>query len=129
MPDARVLELTAEQRRFYEANGYVKVPGVFNASEARELAGWVEEVANFPVSVTTEDKWMQHVEDTVHGPRLTRTEFFVAYHGPLGRLLMAGRVPSLVGSALDEPVFLDKEKINYKYPGGAGYHAHQDAPA
>jgi len=28
-----------------------------------------------------------------------------------------------------EPAVLFKEKINYKQPGGAGYAAHQDAPA
>lgn len=28
-----------------------------------------------------------------------------------------------------EPAVLYKEKINYKYPGGAGFAAHQDAPA
>ena len=30
---------------------------------------------------------------------------------------------------LGEPAVLYKEKINYKLPGGAGYSAHQDAPA
>ena len=30
---------------------------------------------------------------------------------------------------LGEPAVLYKEKINYKLPGGAGYAAHQDAPA
>ena len=30
---------------------------------------------------------------------------------------------------LGEPAVLYKEKVNYKAPGGAGYSAHQDAPA
>jgi ectoine hydroxylase-related dioxygenase (phytanoyl-CoA dioxygenase family) len=30
---------------------------------------------------------------------------------------------------IGEPAVLYKEKINYKMPGGAGYAAHQDAPA
>ena len=110
----------------FDANGFVTIRQAFNASEAAQLAGWVEEVGALPPS---EEKWMHHFERTEQGARLARTENFVSYHPQLGRVLMAGKVPALVGEALGEPVFLYKEKINYKYPGGAGYAAHQDAPA
>lgn len=80
-------------------------------------------------------------------------------HTEISRLLMAGIIPALVGDALGESAFLYKEKLNWKYPGGewtaalacpheetgcqleptqparrlgyagAGYAAHQDAPA
>ena len=81
------------------------------------------------VPQSNESKWMHHYEHTVHGARLTRTENIVSYLPQLGRWLMAGKLPSLVGQLLGDDVFLYKEKINYKYPGGAGYAAHQDAPA
>jgi ectoine hydroxylase-related dioxygenase (phytanoyl-CoA dioxygenase family) len=35
----------------------------------------------------------------------------------------------VAGALLREPAVLYKEKINHKLPGGAGYSAHQDAPA
>ena len=35
----------------------------------------------------------------------------------------------VAGALLGEPAVLYKEKINHKLPGGAGYSAHQDAPA
>ena len=35
----------------------------------------------------------------------------------------------VVSELMGEPAVLYKEKINYKYPGGGGYAAHQDAPA
>ena len=110
----------------YDRDGFITIRQAFNASEAALLAQWVEEVSRFPPS---EDAWMHHYEQTPEGPRLSRTEAFVSSHPQLGRRLMAGRIPELVGQALGEPVFLYKEKINYKYPGGAGYNAHQDAPA
>ena len=118
---------SSKDKAFYDANGYVHIRGVFNVSEAQLLAQWVEEVGGFPPS--DDFKWLHHYERTDSGPRLARTENFVSYHPQLGRYLMAGALPELVGSVLGEEVFLYKEKINYKYPGGAGYAAHQDAPA
>jgi ectoine hydroxylase-related dioxygenase (phytanoyl-CoA dioxygenase family) len=47
----------------------------------------------------------------------------------LRALLCTGAVLALAGRLLGEPAVLYKEKINYKLPGGAGYSAHQDAPA
>ena len=61
------------------------------------------------MSSLSDTKWMHSLEETVEGPRLSRTEYFVAYHKELGRLLMTGTLPALVGDALGE--FLDV-KIN-----------------
>ena len=118
--------MTVEQKNFYDTNGYVKVPGVFSVEQMAAIRGWVDEIGRWEVSDT---KWMHSLEETADGPRLSRTEYFVAYHKELGRLLMTGTLPALVGDALGEDAFLYKEKLNWKHPGGAGYHAHQDAPA
>ena len=118
--------MTVEQKMLYDANGYVKVPRVFSPEQMKEIKSWVAEVGTWDAS---DSKWMHSLEATPSGPRLSRTEFFVAYHKQLGRLLMTGTLPALVGDALGEEVFLYKEKLNWKHPGGAGYHAHQDAPA
>jgi hypothetical protein len=123
-PKLRIM--TVEQKNFYDANGYVKVPGVFSATHMADIRKWVEEIGSWG---EYDSKWMHSLEDTPDGPRLSRTEFFVAYHQQLSRLLMTGTLPALVGDALGEPAFLYKEKLNWKHPGGAGYHAHQDAPA
>jgi ectoine hydroxylase-related dioxygenase (phytanoyl-CoA dioxygenase family) len=40
-----------------------------------------------------------------------------------------GKVLDVVSELMAEQAVLYKEKINYKYPGGGGYAAHQDAPA
>jgi hypothetical protein len=102
----------AEDKAFYSANGYVHIRNVFNSSEAALLSRWVEEIGAWPQS--NESKWMHHYEHTVHGARLTRTENIVSYLPQLGRWLMAGKLPSLVGQLLGDDVFLYKEKINYK---------------
>lgn len=117
-----------DQKNFYDQNGYVHLKGVFSGDEMDQIASWVQGLAEQPP--TEDGKWMHHLEETAHGEhRLSRTENIVSYHPGFGQLLMSGRIPALVGDALGEAAFLYKEKINYKYPGGAGYRAHQDAPA
>lgn len=120
--------MTAEQFDFFQANGYVKIEAAFSPEEQQEIAACVKEISNLPQSP---DKWLHHYEklSDTGASRLARTENILSYSTGLGRLLMAGKVPGYVSSALGEDVFLYKEKINYKYPGGAGYRAHQDAPA
>ena len=102
---------------FYDANGYVTLKGVFNESEARRLAVWVEEVAEWPPS--RDGKWLHHYEQTEHGVRLSRTEGFVSYHVQLGRRLMAGRVPALVEPLLREAVFLRRRSTTSTRAGRA----------
>ncbi len=72
---------------------------------------------------------LQHFERTAEGPLLCRSENFVPLHADLRRLLRAGAMLEVASALLGEPAVLYKEKINDKLPGGAGYSAHQDAPA
>jgi len=120
--------LTAEQRATFQADGYVRVPNVFSAKEMQEIGAWINDIEELDDS--SDEKWMHHYERTQDGTiRLARTEHFLGYHAGLARLLMDSRVSHAVADAAGEPVFLFKEKINYKAPGGAGFRAHQDAPA
>jgi ectoine hydroxylase-related dioxygenase (phytanoyl-CoA dioxygenase family) len=66
---------------------------------------------------------------TDDGPRLCRSEGFVGVHAGLTALLTEGPLLDAASALLGEPAVLYKEKVNYKLPGGAGYSAHQDAPA
>ncbi|HEV3226650.1 MAG TPA: phytanoyl-CoA dioxygenase family protein [Acidimicrobiales bacterium] len=73
--------------------------------------------------------WLHYREMTDDGPKLCRTENFVPFHDGLRQLLTTGAMVATASALLGEPAVLYKEKINYKLPGGAGYAAHQDAPA
>jgi hypothetical protein len=90
------------------------------------LRSWVDDVASWP---DDGDGWMHHREMTEHGPVLCRSENLVPFHAGLRSLLTSGTLPGTAGALLGEPAVLYKEKVNYKLPGGAGYAAHQDAPA
>ena len=73
--------------------------------------------------------WLHHRELTDAGPALCRTENMVPHHGACGRCCARVALVDVAGALLGEPAVLYKDKLNYKLPGGAGYAAHQDAPA
>ena len=52
---------------------------------------------------------------------VARIENFVPYHDGLATLLTTGRVRDLLAECCGEPVLLFKDKINFKYPGGAAF--------
>ena len=110
----------------WRRNGYLKIPSFLNGAEVVELDSWAREIDSWPAD---QEKWMHHYEQTVHGVRLARTEYVIAFHLGISQLLTKGKVPDVAGQLMGEPAVLFKEKFNYKYPGGGGYSAHQDAPA
>lgn len=118
--------LTAADHQRWDRDGFLHLGAFLEPARVEQLRSWVSEVASWP---DDEMRWMHHREETPAGPRLSRSENFVPYHDDLRALLTSGPVIDTVGELLGEPAVLYKEKINYKYPGGGGYAAHQDAPA
>lgn len=116
--------LTNADIEFFRLNGWLKIHP-FNESEVADLIAMVDELQ----SVEEDIQWLNHYEMTDDGPKICRTENFVPFHQGLRDLLTTGVLPEAVGDVLGEPVFLYKEKINYKLSGGAGFRPHQDAPA
>jgi hypothetical protein len=117
---------TPTQQAAWEEDGYLHIPGLLTPAETERLQEWVAEISSWPAEA---GKWMHHFEQTPSGPQLARSEYLTAFHGGLRRLLMEGKLSEVAEELLGEPVRLYKEKINYKYAGGGGYRAHQDAPA
>ena len=115
---------TDDAVRRFEAHGWV-VLDVLPRSTRALLAPWADEVAALPESSGV----LQHREQTDTGPQLCRSEQFVELHAGLCELLTSGSLLDTASALLGEPAVLYKEKINHKLPGGAGYSAHQDAPA
>jgi hypothetical protein len=109
----------------FAEHGWV-VADVLDPEAVWSLREWVGELAALPDG---ERGVQQHFEGTDDGPLLCRTEHFVEAHAGLRDLLCAGTMVETAGALLGEPAVLYKEKVNHKLAGGAGYRAHQDAPA
>jgi len=108
----------------FETHGWVVLDALPRSTRAL-LSSWTDEVAALPESSGV----LQHREQTDRGPQLCRSEHFVEVHSGLRELLTRGPMLETASALLGEPAVLYKEKINHKLPGGAGYSAHQDAPA
>jgi Phytanoyl-CoA dioxygenase (PhyH) len=118
--------ISVTQRNAWEDAGFLKLSGFLSPAEVDDLREWVADIGTWPADG---GQWMHHFEQTAGGVRPARTEYLIADHDGLRQLLTTGKVPAAAGELIGEPVLLYKEKINYKYPGGGGYAAHQDAPA
>lgn len=114
----------ADAAAFFFSSGWLltRVPDV----SVSTLQRWVGEVASTPAG---NGGCLQYKEMTDTGPKLCRSENFVPCHSALRTFLTTGSMVAVASALLGEPAVLYKEKINYKLPGGAGYAAHQDAPA
>ena len=124
--DDGMLDPAAEAH--FRRHGWVHLPRFLSDAETRDLARWTDEITAWPETPGT---WMRYYERApqARGKMLARIENFVPYHDGLAALLTAGRVRDLLAECCGEPVLLFKDKINYKYPGGAGFTPHQDYPA
>lgn len=98
---------------------------VLDVPRIAELRRWVEELSAHP---GIQGGLMHHFEQTDSGAVIARTERFADVHQDLGEFVRED-VASVVQQLVGEPVVLFKEKVNYKYPGGAGFAPHQDARA
>src|ERR1044071_284856 len=113
----------------FDRDGFVVVPGLFDAEEARQIAAWTDEVQAQP---ETPGRAMMYFEPSLLDPAqrvLQRVENFCPFHpgfaalcdGPRPR----GALPPLCGG----PAVLFKDKITFKLPGGDGFKPHQDQQA
>ena len=117
--------ITTAEVEHFGGHGWL-LTDILDTRGVRELRRWVDEVAAWPADG---DGWLQYHELTDEGAKLCRSENFLPFHPPLRGLLSEGPLLDIASALLAEPAVLYKEKINYKLPGGAGYSAHQDAPA
>ena len=121
--------LTPDALRAWRKQGYLVLRDHLDAERVAALRAVVEEIQAWPEAP---GRWMHYFESSPAGDdgrQLCRTENFYPYHGGFAAFLDDPASQELVGELLDEPAVLFKEKINYKLPGGAGFVAHQDAPA
>ena len=115
--------VTPAQMECWHEDGFIQLAG-FLAAEVDQLREWVA-----AVETADADRVMHHFEETPQGVRPSRTENFIPHHPGLKALLTQGKVLEAISELMGETAVVYKEKINYKYPGGGSYIAHQDAPA
>ncbi|OMJ81079.1 hypothetical protein SteCoe_18540 [Stentor coeruleus] len=119
--------LTEAQVKQYEEDGFLVIKNFLPAHIRDNLIGWANEMEKLP---ETPGKWMKYFEtDKTTGKRLLcRVENFLPFYEDL-RELSYGMINDMSGELFREPSVIYKEKINFKFPHGNGFTAHQDQPA
>lgn len=123
---------------FFKENGYLHIKNFYNTNEHDIIEGLTNILEQWPDSY---GKWMKYYEKD---DQLSRMENFLDYDPELNKFLNSVKINYVleqlfknddsetgVGVPGDfEPGHvLFKEKINFKYPGGGAFKAHQDEPA
>nr|D0E8I4.1 RecName: Full=2-aminoethylphosphonate dioxygenase; AltName: Full=2-oxoglutarate dioxygensase; AltName: Full=Alpha-ketoglutarate/Fe(II)-dependent dioxygenase PhnY [uncultured bacterium HF130_AEPn_1]ACU83549.1 2-oxoglutarate dependent dioxygenase PhnY [uncultured bacterium HF130_AEPn_1] len=119
---------TQEQKTQWKDNGFVHLKGFLNEALAQDIKDWTQELYEWEEAP---GKWMKYFETSSDtGERLLcRVENFIDYHKGIKGFLCGEMIYGMVSELMGEQAVLFKEKINFKYPGGAGFAYHQDAPA
>ncbi len=121
--------LTPEQIDLFHRDGFVFVPGFYDAQDMARIAAWSDEVAAWPEQP---GRHMVYHEDSLRAPDtrvVQRIEDVTPFHAGFLGLFTEGRMRRAVGELLGEDAVLFKDKINFKMPGGSGFKVHQDAQA
>jgi ectoine hydroxylase-related dioxygenase (phytanoyl-CoA dioxygenase family) len=126
--DAGIM-LKDEQVQAFRRDGFVVVPGMYDAAAVRDIDAWTRDIIAWP---ERPGRHMVYYEKSLIDPAkrvVSRVENFCPYHEGFDALMRKGAMIDAVGQLLGEPAVLFKEKINMKMPGGDGFKAHQDAQA
>jgi len=121
--------LSSEQVAQFHQQGYLVVPGFYDAHQTLAIQAWTTEIGNYPEIA---GKWMMYFEKSNHNTQdrlLSRVENFVPYHSGMAKLVCEEKMLSATQQLFGEPAVLFKDKINFKLPGGDGFKPHQDAQA
>ena len=99
-----------------------------NLLTQEEKKGFTDALTEIERWPTSDDKWFTYYETLANGgKRLSRLENFYLYHDFM-RTLVLGKLGQAAADLIGERAVVLKDKINFKYPGGTGYDAHQDGP-
>lgn len=119
-------EWTEDHFRHFKEHDFVILRNVLTAEEVTDLRSAVTEMETDPFAEGKQR--MNYYERGARGQKmLCRTENFVYDHPAFMKHVLPGGVINKVGEwGLRESVTLFKERVNYKYPGGGAFPAHQD---
>jgi hypothetical protein len=127
--DGQAGPLTREQIDGFRKDGFVVVPGLYDADEVAQFSIWADEVHGWP---EIPGKYMMYFEESRDDPGrrlLNRIEDVPPYHDGFAALTTGPKMLGACAQLFGEPAVLFKDKINFKLPGGGGFEPHQDVQA
>ena len=124
-----VVQLTAQQRKEYEAEGFTLCPALISSQDAAELRAAVDDMLAQAEGLRAEPNSLFDFEDshTPDEPRVQRIKRPDRVSDPFRRLLRDRRICGVVAQLLGPNVRHQNVKLNIKAAGyGAAVEWHQD---
>ena len=114
-----------EYNDFLKKNGYLLIKNYFTNDEVFFIKNFKKKLENIQEQ---KGKYMIYYENINNNNLKSRIEHFVPYFSEINDLL-TNNIQPLLENILNNKVSLFKDKLNWKYPSGDGFKAHQDHPA
>ena len=106
-------------------NGYLLIKNYFKPDEIFFIKHFKQYLQQLKEE---KGKYMIYYETINNKKMRSRIEHFVPYFNNINDLLK-NNIEPLLEKILEEKITLFKDKLNWKYPNGDGFKAHQDHPA
>jgi 2-aminoethylphosphonate dioxygenase len=119
--------LTPAQLQSYENDGYLVLKGFLPQKMREDLVKWADEIQTLPEEPGRLMKYFERSSITKER-LLCRVENILPYYDEI-RSLSYGILTEISSELFGEPAVIYKEKLNFKFPKGNGFNAHQDQPA
>lgn len=108
-------------RKLLEKNGYIKIDNFFSYSQSKNLLSYFDEIESLKEQ---KNKYMIYYEDE-NSKKKSRIEYFYKYHNGIYNFIYKNLNP-FINTLVGQNQVLFKDKMNWKFPGGNGFKAHQD---
>lgn len=129
MQHSTCTELTSVQLELWRAQGYLKVPNLFDADTIAMLERSIASIESLDADPDDSNATLHYYEAIANDRAKTRSERFLGLDPWLDGFILNSNIAAVLQQLFGEPAVLFKEKINYKYPDGGGFIPHQDAAA
>lgn len=129
LPGAGAALPDADQIARMRRDGYLVVPNFFSAAETEALVALTTHIAAQPEVAGGQ---MVYGENSLLEPGqrvIQRIEDFCSFHPAMDEVARNGALSRWLEALMGGETVLFKDKINFKYPGGDGFKAHQDQAA
>jgi hypothetical protein len=120
-------KLTQEQIDSFKRDGFVLVRNAFSQSDVAEISNGLNEMLARPEEPGKHWVFWEESRKQAGKKIVSRMEKLSPFHAGFKALTEVLAKPT--GQLLGEPSILFKEKVNFKFPGAAGFTPHQDSQA
>ncbi|MDT8319515.1 MAG: phytanoyl-CoA dioxygenase family protein [Xanthomonadales bacterium] len=123
------MTLNEQQQKTFEAQGFIVIPGFFEAREMNRVTAWLDDLQQRSPQEGKEARYYERSPVTGQN-LLVRAEHLLGDHNPaMTELLLSPKTMQCLADLFGEPALLFKEKVNYKLPGCRPDKLHQDQAA